>query len=245
MKKKQLIIISAAVLCVLVAVFVVCAVKGSSASDKNNEELTAVSDVSETSSEQTAQSGGAAFSASQPSETDEPQANGSTEEKSTAEPGEKNTKTDTARETSAQTAASAERNTSAQQNKTITVSVAVNCKNAVRYCGEIVSKGKEYPLDITLPSGGYIITQKNITLKEGQTVFDALEAACSQNGVSLKYQSKSYITGIGGLNEKDCGGASGWMYRVNGVSPNKGASKYTLKNGDSVEWYYVTNSKDN
>ena len=72
----------------------------------------------------------------------------------------------------------------------------------------------------------------------------ALSSVCSSNGVSLKYQSKSYIQAIGGLAEKDCGGSSGWMYRVNGETPNKGASKYTLSDGDRIEWYYVTNSSD-
>ena len=95
-----------------------------------------------------------------------------------------------------------------------------------------------------MPQSGYIIGQTQLTLKQGQTVFDALEAACEKNGVSLRYQSKSYITGIGGLNEKDCGGASGWMYRVNGENPMKGASKYMLQDGDVVEWYYVTSASD-
>ena len=29
------------------------------------------------------------------------------------------------------------------------------------------------------------------------------------------------------------------MYKVNGVFPNYGCSKYTLKNGDVVEWVYT------
>ena len=58
------------------------------------------------------------------------------------------------------------------------------------------------------------------------------------------YQDKYYIQGIGGLKEKECGGGSGWMYRVNGVAPNKAAMKYYLEDGDVVEWYYVTNSTD-
>jgi hypothetical protein len=30
----------------------------------------------------------------------------------------------------------------------------------------------------------------------------------------------------------------GWMYRVNGMSPSDGADQHTVKNGDSVLWYY-------
>ncbi|MDE6659675.1 MAG: DUF4430 domain-containing protein, partial [Eubacterium sp.] len=46
------------------------------------------------------------------------------------------------------------------------------------------------------------------------------------------------------LGEKDCGNGSGWIYKVNGVKPMMSASKYVLKNGDVVEWYYVTSPTD-
>lgn len=112
----------------------------------------------------------------------------------------------------------------------ITVSLTISCLNAVDY-------GADVP--------NYFLNNESYTAKEGATVFDALKSLCSENGISLKYQSKTYIQGIGGLNEKDCGGGSGWMYRVNGTAPNKPASSYVLKNGDTVEWYYVTGPKDN
>lgn len=164
--------------------------------------------------------------------------NGATEQESTAEPDEKNTETETRRETSTnattqvapQTTAGRTETTS-KEKQTVTVTFSVSCKNALSYGADV-------------PQSGYIIGQTQLTLKQGQTVFDALEAACEKNGVSLRYQSKSYITGIGGLNEKDCGGASGWMYRVNGENPMKGASKYMLQDGDVVEWYYVTSASD-
>ncbi len=71
-----------------------------------------------------------------------------------------------------------------------------------------------------------------------------LETECESHGISLTYQDKYYIQGIGGLKEKECGGGSGWMYRVNGVAPNKAAMNYYLEDGDVVEWYYVTGSTD-
>ena len=36
------------------------------------------------------------------------------------------------------------------------------------------------------------------------------------------------------------GAASGWVFKVNGVSPPVGADKVTLKDGDVVLWYYAT-----
>ena len=35
------------------------------------------------------------------------------------------------------------------------------------------------------------------------------------------------------------GGSSGWVYKVNGVSPPVGADQYQLKEGDSVLWYWA------
>ena len=43
----------------------------------------------------------------------------------------------------------------------------------------------------------------------------------------------------GGLSEKDCGGQSGWKYSVNGTTPGKGCSAYTLGDGDTVLLYYA------
>ena len=37
---------------------------------------------------------------------------------------------------------------------------------------------------------------------------------------------------------KPSGGAAGWMYQVNGVSPATTADKCTVKSGDEVIWYY-------
>ena len=51
--------------------------------------------------------------------------------------------------------------------------------------------------------------------------------------------SDYYVSGIGGLKEKQHGPMSGWMYSVNGVAPNMAAIKYNLKDGDKVVWYYV------
>ena len=35
-------------------------------------------------------------------------------------------------------------------------------------------------------------------------------------------------------------GSSGWVFKVNGVSPPVGADKVTLRDGDDVLWYYAT-----
>ena len=95
-----------------------------------------------------------------------------------------------------------------------------------------------------MPESGYFLAPCKFTVKKGDTVFDVLEAAAKENGITLKYQSKSYIQAINGLAEKDCGGSSGWIYKVNGVKPNKSAPKYELADGDSIEWYYAMSPND-
>ena len=77
------------------------------------------------------------------------------------------------------------------------------------------------------------------TFNEGATVYDALCAL----GLSVNAHGSSYgtyVAAIGGLAEKEHGSTSGWMYSVNGVTPNTACSNYVLSNGDNVVWYYVT-----
>ncbi len=88
------------------------------------------------------------------------------------------------------------------------------------------------------------ILYQNMTVKKGTSVYQALVSACQQNGIhydadySATYNS-AYVRGINYLYEKDAGPRSGWMYSVNGTSPNKGASRYTLNGGENIIWYYV------
>lgn len=77
------------------------------------------------------------------------------------------------------------------------------------------------------------------TFNQGATVYDAL-CAC---GLSMNASNTGYgiyVRAIGGLAEKEHGGHSGWMYSVNGAVPMTACSNYTLSDGDSVSWYYVT-----
>lgn len=87
--------------------------------------------------------------------------------------------------------------------------------------------------------GNPVSSGGTFTFNEGATVYDALCAL----GLSVNARGSSYgtyVAGIGGLAEKEHGSTSGWMYSVNGVTPNTACSNYVLSNGDSVVWYYVT-----
>ena len=83
----------------------------------------------------------------------------------------------------------------------------------------------------------------------GETVFDILKDICEKNGIQISSRytplyNNYYVEGINQLYEFDCGKKSGWMYSVNGVFPNYGASSYKPKDGDKIEWVYTCNLGD-
>lgn len=54
----------------------------------------------------------------------------------------------------------------------------------------------------------------------------------------------TYVVGINNLDEKDCGSASGWMYKVNGTAPMTSCGKYKMDSGDNLVFYYVCTGAD-
>lgn len=100
-------------------------------------------------------------------------------------------------------------------------------------------------INITLQVEGVneIIMSGSISVEKDTTVYDVLKNMASQKSISISssgFGSATYVKGINGLKEFDYGPGSGWMYKVNGISPNYGAKAYKLKDGDNVVWYYVT-----
>ena len=99
-------------------------------------------------------------------------------------------------------------------------------------------------IEQVIPSDGVILAETELALTDGESVFDLLSRATRDNGVHMEYSNtpiyqSAYIEGIGNLYELDCGPLSGWMYRVNGVFPNYGCSKYAAQDGDVIEWVYT------
>ena len=95
-----------------------------------------------------------------------------------------------------------------------------------------------------VPKDGVIFAEKSVSFYEGESVFDLLLREMKQNKIHMEFENtpiynSAYIEGIANLYEFDCGELSGWMYRVNGWFPNYGCSRYTLKDGDKVEWVYT------
>ncbi len=97
-----------------------------------------------------------------------------------------------------------------------------------------------------VPSDGIILPETTCVLRKGDTAFDILKRICRYKEIQMDYQgadsniySTAFIKGINYLYEFSCGDLSGWMYKVNGEFPNRGASSYKLKNGDTIDWVYT------
>ncbi len=94
-----------------------------------------------------------------------------------------------------------------------------------------------------VPENGIIFPSKKIKFEEGETVFDVLKRELIGNKIHLEFSvnpmyKSAYIEGIANIYEFDCGDMSGWLYTVNGKSPNVGCSQYVVEEGDSILFYY-------
>ncbi len=97
-----------------------------------------------------------------------------------------------------------------------------------------------------VPKDGVVLKETEYVLRYGDTVFDILDRAVRHNRIQMEFQGADknsynsiYIKGINFIYEFSCGPLSGWMYSVNGKYPNCGVDKYTLKDGDIIEFNYT------
>ena len=126
-----------------------------------------------------------------------------------------------------------------------TVTISIRCNTILDNYSELDPslRSEEF-----VPSDGVILPPTEYVLRPGDTVFDILDRAVRYNRIQMEYQGADqnsygsvYIQGIHYLYEFSCGPLSGWMYRVDGVYPNYGCSKYKLTNGQVIEWVYTCN----
>lgn len=95
-----------------------------------------------------------------------------------------------------------------------------------------------------IPENGVILNTAEFEIEEGDTAYDILLEAAAEYGIHTETngsESSVYVEGIGNIYEMDFGDLSGWMYFVNGESPNVGCGEYILSSGDKIEWHYTCN----
>ena len=115
--------------------------------------------------------------------------------------------------------------------------LTIECKSILDNMNKLKSGHEQF-----VPQNGIILGKTECEFKKGESVFDVLERTCSQKGIDLNARNTQYyiyVAGINYLDEFDCGSASGWVYTVNSVSPNKSCGKYTVSNGDYIVFKYV------
>jgi hypothetical protein len=77
------------------------------------------------------------------------------------------------------------------------------------------------------------------TLEVGATALDALEAASVAGEFYYHVTQFSFGPFVDQIGRFASTAADGWVYKVNGVSPEVGASQYTLREGDRLLWYWT------
>mgnify|MGYP002673693889 FL=1 len=125
----------------------------------------------------------------------------------------------------------------------------ITCTLEIR-CDSLVQNKKQAQESIWkyIPSNGKILDTVSVKVDKGASVYDVLEKACKAKGVALDadytpaYKSY-YVRGIGHIYEKQAGSMSGWIYKVNGTAPNKGASAYKVSEGDVISWKYTCDGR--
>ncbi len=93
-----------------------------------------------------------------------------------------------------------------------------------------------------IPENGIILDSEEIEIAEGETVYNLLLEALSENKIHLETNGAGesiYVEGIANIYEFDFGDLSGWMFFVNGKEASVSCGEYKLNDGDIIEWKYT------
>jgi hypothetical protein len=81
-------------------------------------------------------------------------------------------------------------------------------------------------------------TEPTLTVKAN--ALDALDSASLAGEFYYHVATTSFGPYVDQVGRYLAGGSNGWVFKLNGVSPPVGADAVTLKDGDSVLWYWAT-----
>jgi hypothetical protein len=94
---------------------------------------------------------------------------------------------------------------------------------------------------LVTPFTGELVVDETLTLALPRaTALGALETASRRGEFFYRLTSTSFGPYVSQIGRRAGTGASGWVFKVNGVSPPVGADAYLLQPGDEVLWYYAT-----
>ena len=78
------------------------------------------------------------------------------------------------------------------------------------------------------------------SLQVGTNALDALESASVAGEFYYHVTATSFGPYVDQIGRYPAGGTSGWIFKVNGIVPPVGADQVTVKDGDTVLWYWAT-----
>jgi len=81
-------------------------------------------------------------------------------------------------------------------------------------------------------------TEPTLTVKAN--ALDALDSASLAGEFYYHVANSGFGPYVDQIGRYVAGGSSGWVFKVNGVSPPVGADRVTLGDGDRVLWYWAT-----
>lgn len=95
-------------------------------------------------------------------------------------------------------------------------------------------------VSITGPEDEELLAPARVGISEGCTVYDATAFAAREAGLALESGGQGtsvYVTAIGG---KKAEGMSGWIFRVNGETADRGCGALQAADGDEIAWVFIT-----
>ena len=119
--------------------------------------------------------------------------------------------------------------------ETAKATLEISCKPL----SDDLTKCKDESKSEYIPDDGVVLEETEYRMEKGDTAFDMLKEATTDEGIQAEYSYTQaydayFIEGISNLYNGDAGGMSGWLYYVNGKSPEYGISGYELKDGDNI-----------
>jgi hypothetical protein len=87
-----------------------------------------------------------------------------------------------------------------------------------------------------------ILPAQPVPWEPGDTVLDLLIRVTREQRIHMAHRGRGrtgYVEGIDNLYEFDHGPASGWVYSVNGVFPDRSSGGREVNAGDDIVWWYT------
>ena len=146
----------------------------------------------------------------------------------------------TAASTSATSASTTAASTSATSASTNAAPAAASTGAASAPATEPAADEVSYTITIDASDADKGLLFEGIgTAKKGATVYDVLIDTELDLSV-ITSSGSTYVDGIADVVASEVGPNAGWLFTVNGESPNAGADAYQISDGDEIVWKFTS-----